>query len=279
MELRAGLDRRNLHTVCEEARCPNIGQCWSSGTATIMIMGDVCTRSCRFCAVHSGHPGGMLDHSEPVRVAKAVYEWGLAYVVLTSVCRDDLPDGGARHFAQTINSIRDRRPGTLVEALIPDFGGRIQDIRTVVEAGPDVIGHNVETVRCLTPRVRDCRASYDQSLSVLKTVQRLDAEIHTKSSIMLGLGETEDEVTQTMLDLRSAGVSILTIGQYLRPSPKHLDVAEYVLPTVFDSFRMIGEDMGFLYVASGPMVRSSYHAGEYFIKNIGSPTAAATEAC
>jgi len=267
-EIKKTLRAYRLHTVCEEARCPNIHECWGGGTATIMLMGDVCTRGCRFCAVASGHPQGRLDPLEPWKVAKVLCEWGLDYVVLTSVARDDLPDGGAAHFAETVRIIKEQHPHMLVEVLIPDFRGRIESLREIVGSRPDVIGHNIETVERLTPKVRDRRASYRQSLWVLEKLKALDPACYTKSSIMVGLGESEAEVLQAMKDLRSAGVDILTIGQYLRPSKRHIEVQEYLPPERFARYRELGEKLGFLYVASGPLVRSSYRAGEYFIASI-----------
>jgi lipoic acid synthetase len=257
----------NLHTVCEEARCPNISECWGTGTATIMIMGDICSRGCRFCAVNSGKPV-LLDTGEPERVAKAIKEWGLRYVVITSVCRDDLEDGGAEHIAKTIKAIKLLCPTIIVESLIPDFRGDDGSIIKIVKSEPEVISHNIETVLRLTPKVRDARASYEQSLSVLKKIKDINSLIYTKSSIMLGLGESEEEVIQTMKDLRSVGVSILTIGQYLQPTPKHLPLIEFIAPEKFNWFREIAERMGFVYVASGPLVRSSYRAGEFFLEKI-----------
>ncbi|MGH9981209.1 MAG: lipoyl synthase [Nitrososphaeraceae archaeon] len=254
----------NLHTVCEEARCPNISECWGTGTATIMIMGDICTRGCRFCAVNSGKPF-LLDAGEPERVAKAIKEWGLRYVVITSVCRDDLEDGGAEHIAKTIKAIKLLCPTTIVESLIPDFKGDESSIKEIVKSQPKVISHNIETVSRLTPKVRDARASYEQSLLVLKKIKDINSLIYTKSSLMLGLGESENEVIQTIKDLKSVGVSILTIGQYLQPTPKHLPVIEFISPNKFNWFREIAEQMGFVYVASGPLVRSSYRAGEFFL--------------
>lgn len=257
----------NLHTVCEEARCPNISECWGTGTATIMIMGDICTRGCRFCAVNSGKPF-LLDADEPERVAKAIKEWGLRYVVITSVCRDDLEDGGSEHIAKTIKAIKLLCPTTIVESLIPDFRGNESSIKEIVKSQPEVISHNIETVSRLTPKVRDARASYEQSLLVLKKIKDLNSFIYTKSSIMLGLGESEDEVIQTITDLKSSEVSIFTIGQYLQPTPKHLPVIEFISPDKFNWFREIAEKMGFVYVASGPLVRSSYRAGEFFLEKI-----------
>ncbi len=257
----------NLHTVCEEARCPNISECWGTGTATIMIMGDICSRGCRFCAINSGKPV-LLDASEPERVAKAIKEWRLRYVVITSVCRDDLEDGGAEHIAKTIKAIKLLCPTIIVESLIPDFRGDDGSIKKIVKSKPEVISHNIETVPRLTPKVRDARASYEQSLLVLKKIKDINSLIYTKSSIMLGLGESEEEVIQTIKDLRSVGVSILTIGQYLQPTPKHLPLIEFIAPEKFSWFREIAERIGFVYVASGPLVRSSYRAGEFFLEKI-----------
>ena len=256
----------NLHTVCEEAHCPNVHECWGGGTATLMLMGDVCSRGCRFCIVTPGRPQGALDELEPENVAFALSQMGLMYVVLTSVDRDDLDDGGASHFAKTIRLVKEKNPGILVEVLIPDFQGDLADLRKVVDARPDVIAHNIETTMSLTGKVRDPRAQYWQSLSVLRNVKKLSGHIYTKSSIMVGLGETEEEVTQSMVHLRRADVDFLTVGQYLRPSSRHLKVEEYVTPEQFGRYRSIGEGLGFLYVASGPLVRSSYRAGEFFIR-------------
>ncbi len=259
---------RDLHTVCEEANCPNMGECWSGedgpGTATFMLMGHKCTRSCGFCDVETGG-GEPLDPDEPREVASAVADIGLDYVVLTSVDRDDLPDQGAGHFAETIREIKRRDPETLVEVLIPDFQGEPELVRKIIDAGPDVIAHNVETVQRLQGRVRDPRAGYEQSLRVLEQVTR-ESDIHTKTSIMLGHGEHDHEVYQTLADLREADVDIVTFGQYLRPSVDHLPVREYVHPEKFDTWQRVAEDeLEFLYCASGPMVRSSYKAGELFV--------------
>jgi len=264
--LKEGLE---LHTVCEEAHCPNICECWGGGTATFMVMGDLCTRHCRFCAVKSGRPNGYLDPLEPVKLAYAIRRMNLRYVVVTSVDRDDLEDGGASHFAACIREIRRLNPSIYVEVLIPDFRGDVEALKRVVEARPNVVAHNIETVRRLTPIVRDPRAGYDQSLAVLENIKELDGGIYTKSSIMVGLGETKEEVVSAMRDLREVGVDFLTIGQYLQPSKGHIPVKEYVHPDVFEEYRLIGESLGFKYVASGPLVRSSYKAGEYFIvKNL-----------
>jgi lipoic acid synthetase len=257
-----------LHTVCEEAHCPNIAECWGGGTATFMLMGDLCTRGCRFCAVKSGNPHGILDEFEPIKIAKAVKEMGLSYIVLTSVDRDDLPDGGAAHFAKTIKAVKEESRNILVEVLIPDFQGDGVALNKIIAARPDVISHNIETVRRLTPMVRDRRATYDQSLKVLRFCKNSDPSIYTKSSVMLGLGETDEEIIETMANLREVGVDILTLGQYLRPSSWHLEVKEYIEPAKFETFRREAERQGFLYVASGPLVRTSYRAGEFFIENV-----------
>jgi lipoic acid synthetase len=233
-----------------------------------MLLGDVCTRGCRFCAVKSGNPRGAVDIDEPTKVAAAIADIGLTYVVLTSVDRDDLPDGGAAHFARTIREVKARNPDILVEALIPDFRGDLAAVRRVVEAGPDVLDHNIETVRRLQHPARDRRADYEQSLEVLRAAKRMQDGLYTKSSIMLGLGETPDEVLETMADLRAKDVDIVTLGQYLRPSAWHLPVQEFIPPERFDAYREAGEAMGFLFVAAGPLVRSSYRAGEFFLEKV-----------
>jgi lipoyl synthase len=266
-KVKQSLRSLDLHTVCEEARCPNISECWGTGTATIMIMGNICSRGCRFCAVNSGKPA-LLDTNEPERVANAIKEWGLRYVVITSVCRDDLKDGGAEHIAKTIKAIKVLCPKIIVESLIPDFRGNEDSIKKVIESKPEVISHNIETVLRLTPKVRDARASYEQSLLVLKKIKNIDSTIYTKSSIMLGLGENEQEIIQTIKDVRAVGVNILTMGQYLQPNANYLPVVEYITPEKFNWFRKIAEQMGFVYVASGPLVRSSYRAGEFFVEKI-----------
>ncbi|KAK9795563.1 hypothetical protein WJX73_010243 [Symbiochloris irregularis] len=256
-----------LHTVCEEAQCPNIGECWNGGdgTATIMLLGDTCTRGCRFCAVNTSRTPPPPDESEPENTARAIAEWGVGYIVLTSVDRDDLPDGGASHFARTVSTLKGLRPQTLVECLTPDFRGDLEAVQLLARSGLDVFAHNIETVDRLQKRVRDARASYLQSLAVLKAAK--EAGVYTKSSIMLGLGESDDEIIDTMLDLRDAGVDILTFGQYLQPTPLHLSVREFVTPEKFEHWRKYGEDViGFRYVASGPLVRSSYRAGEFFLE-------------
>jgi len=267
-ELKSLFRSLDLHTVCEEAHCPNVWECWGGGTATIMLMGDTCTRGCRFCAVQSGNPHGLLDLDEPRKVAMALAEMDLTYVVLTSVDRDDLPDGGADHFAKTVREIKRRRPDMLVEALIPDFQGDLDAVRTVVDAGVDVLDHNLETVERLQGAVRDRRANYAQSLSVLRGAKKVRSDLFTKSSLMLGLGETREEILRAMRDLRANDVDILTLGQYLRPSGWHLAVHEYVPPEAFDELRAAGEAMGFAYVAAGPLVRSSYRAGEFFLERV-----------
>lgn len=254
-----------LHTVCQEAHCPNVGECWGGGTATVMLMGDTCTRACRFCKVKTAAHPPPLDPDEPRHVADAVRELGLDYVVVTSVDRDDLPDGGAAHFAASIRALREI-PGLLVEVLTPDFRGDAEAVRTVGRAEPHVFANNIETVRRLTPAVRDARAGYDQTLSVLERMRREFPGVVTKSSIMVGLGESVEEVEATMRDLRGVGVEILTLGQYLRPSDWHLPVVEWVSPDRFNAYRETGLALGFRYVASGPLVRSSYRAGELFLR-------------
>ena len=266
--VRSIIRKHRLHTVCDEALCPNISECWGSGTATIMLLGDTCTRACKFCAVKTGNPRGYVDWDEPRRVAEAVKELNLDYVVLTSVTRDDLEDGGASIYAETVRLVKEACPDIIVEVLIPDFNNDLNALKMVVESGVDVVAHNIETVERLTPKVRDPRAGYWKSLKTLKIVKDLSSKIYTKSSIMLGLGERDDEVVKAMRDLRSVGVDILTIGQYLQPTKHHLPVVEYVTPEKFRWFKEIGERLGFLYVASGPLVRSSYKAGEYFIKHV-----------
>ena len=267
-KVRKIIKKYKLHTVCEEALCPNIAECWGSGTATIMILCDICTRGCRFCAVKKGNPRGVVDRDEPRRVAEAVKELSLSYVVLTSVTRDDLPDGGASIYAETVKRIKRLSPDTIVELLIPDFNNDVSALRLVAESGAEVIGHNLETVERLTGKVRDPRAGYRKSLKTLEILKSLSSKIYTKSSLILGLGEREDEVIQAMRDLRAVKVDILTLGQYLRPTKKQLPVVEYVRPEKFERLRKAGEEMGFLYVAAGPLVRSSYLAGEYFLKHV-----------
>jgi lipoyl synthase len=250
----------HLATVCEEARCPNIGECWNAGTATLMLMGEVCTRACRFCSVDTGNPRGWLDADEPENAARSVELMGLRYVVLTSVDRDDLPDGGAAHFAATVRAIKRRSPATAVEALTPDFRGVLRDVETVVAAGLEVFAQNVETVQRLTHTVRDPRAGYEQTLSVLAHARRFRPEVLTKTSLMLGLGETDSEILQTMDDLRAADVELLTLGQYLQPTRHHLAVERFVTPEEFDGYRAQALMRGFRECVSGPLVRSSYRA-------------------
>jgi lipoic acid synthetase len=263
----------DLHTVCEEARCPNVGECWREGTATVMLLGDVCTRGCRFCAVTTGDPRGAVDVREPEHVARAIARLDLAYVVLTMVDRDDLLDGGAEHVARTVRRLRELRPDILIEALVGDFAGHLGAVDTLATE-PDVFAHNVETVRRLTRTVRDARCSYDQSLAVLRRArQRVDAASGpvrrlTKSSVMVGLGETDDEVLETLGDLRAAGVDVVTLGQYLRPSPKHHEVVRYVEPATFAAWEKAAIGMGFLHASSGPLVRSSYRAAEVFVRSL-----------
>ena len=256
-----------LSTVCEEAMCPNIGECWSAGTATIMLMGSVCTRACKFCSVDTGNPKGWLDLEEPRNTAESVAIMGLKYVVLTSVNRDDLDDGGAGHFAQAVQEIKQRTPETAVEVLTPDFQGVMKDVETIVDSGIEVFAQNVETVKRLTHPVRDPRASYQQTLDVLAHAKRHRPEMLTKTSVILGLGETEDEIREVLTDLKAHQVDIVTFGQYLRPTKNHLPVDRYVTPEQFATYREWGLDMGFLEVVSGPMVRSSYRAEQALAKN------------
>ncbi len=267
-EIKETLASLQLHTVCQESHCPNMSECWSSGTATFMVLGDTCTRACKFCAVKTGFPASPVDPLEPIKLAKTIAQLDLDYVVITSVDRDDLPDQGASHFAKCIAFIRQENPHLFIEVLIPDFRGNKECIKTIVQAKPDVIAHNIETVSSLQNKIRDPRANYLQSLFVLKYIKELDPSIYTKSSIMLGLGETEQELLQTFKDLRAQGVSFLTLGQYLRPSSWHLKVQEYVTPEQFNHYKQLALQQGFSYVASGPFVRSSYKAGEYFIKSV-----------
>jgi lipoic acid synthetase len=258
-----------LNTVCEEAQCPNIGECWNGGTATLMLLGDTCTRGCKFCAVKTSAKPAPPDEEEPWHTADAVAKWGIDYVVLTSVDRDDLEDGGAGHFARTVELLKFRSPGLKVECLVSDFRGDDSAVATLAASGLDVFAHNVETVRRLQKYVRDPRAAYEQSLSVLRAAKRHAPEgrrLYTKTSIMLGLGETREEVVEAMRDLRAADVDVVTFGQYLRPTERHLAVVEYVTPADFAWYRETAESLGFRYVAAGPMVRSSYKAGEFFME-------------
>jgi lipoic acid synthetase len=265
--VRAIVREHRLSTVCEEAKCPNIGECWNAGTATIMVMGAVCTRACRFCSVDTGNPHGWLDAGEPENVARSVSLMKLKYVVLTSVDRDDLADGGAAHYAACVSAIKRANPGTAVEALTPDFQGVLADVTTVLDSGVDVFAQNVETVHRLTRPVRDPRAGYEQTLRVLEHAKRHRPEVLTKTSLMLGLGETDAEIVATMDDLRRIGVDILTLGQYLRPTANHLSVERFVTPVEFERYRAWGLARGFLEVVSGPLVRSSYRAERALERN------------
>jgi lipoyl synthase len=259
--------QHRLSTVCEEAKCPNIGECWNAGTATIMLMGSVCTRACRFCAVDTGNPRGWLDLEEPENVARSVELMGLKYVVLTSVNRDDLSDGGAAHYAAAIRAIKRRNPDTAVEALTPDFQGVVKDVHTVLDSGLDVFAQNVETVERLTHPVRDARAGYAQTIEVLRAAKLYRPAVLTKTSLMLGLGETDAEIRQSMLDLRAANVDVLTLGQYLRPTPNHLEIQRFVTPQQFDDYREWALELKFLECVSGPLVRSSYRAEQALKRN------------
>jgi lipoic acid synthetase len=281
LKLKSQLGGLKLATVCEEAQCPNIGECWSSSssssadgethhhtaTATVMLMGDTCTRGCRFCAVNTSQAPPPLDGDEVENTASAIAQWGVGYVVLTSVDRDDLVDGGSEHFARTVKRIKELKPSMLVECLTPDFRGDMDLVRNLARSGLDVYAHNVETVERLQRRVRDPRANYKQSMDVLVAAKECGA--YTKTSLMLGLGETVEEVKQTMHDLRDSGCDILTLGQYLQPTPLHLSVVEFLTPEMFEELKVYGEEVaGFRFVASGPLVRSSYKAGEFFIENM-----------
>ncbi|KAI0670054.1 lipoic acid synthase [Trametes maxima] len=269
----------NLHTVCEEARCPNIGDCWGAkegvseaegkraATATIMLMGDTCTRGCRFCSVKTSRTPPPLDPHEPENTAEAISRWGLGYIVLTTVDRDDLVDGGAHHFAETIMKIKQKAPQILVEALTGDFAGKLEYVSVVAKSGLDVYAHNIETTEALTPFVRDRRASFRQSLAVLEQAKKDGVRV-TKTSMMLGVGEDEDQIMDALRELRKVDVDVVTFGQYMRPTKRHMKVDRYVEPAEFDRWKQVAEDMGFLYVASGPLVRSSYKAGEFFIENV-----------
>lgn len=268
-KIRASIDAGKLNTVCDEASCPNAGECWEGGTATIMLLGDACTRGCKFCNVKTDAAPPPPDEDEPWNAASAVASWGVDYIVLTSVDRDDLDDGGAGHFARTVGLLKDLRPEMLVECLVSDFAGAKRPVAALARSGLDVYAHNLETVERLQPRVRDRRAGYAQSLRSLSHAKKsADQSILTKSSLMLGLGETRAEIRTAMRDLRDAGCDVLTLGQYLRPTERHLAVVDYVPPAVFDELRDEAErDFGFEYCASGPLVRSSYKAGEFFLAN------------
>jgi lipoyl synthase len=265
--VRALVKEHRLATVCEEAKCPNIGECWNAGTATIMLMGAVCTRACRFCAVDTGNPHGWLDPHEPENAARTVELMKLKYIVLTSVNRDDLPDGGAAHYAACVRAIKARTPQTAVEALTPDFQGVLRDVETVVDSGLEVFAQNIETVRRLTHPVRDPRAGYEQTLRVLAHAKQHNPSVLTKSSLMLGLGETEAEIVQALDDLRAVGVDIVTLGQYLRPTANHLPIERFVTPAEFDRYRQLALARGFLECVSGPLVRSSYRAEQALHRN------------
>lgn len=270
-QIRQRIEGLELFTVCQEAQCPNIGECWSGGTATIMLMGGTCTRGCRFCAVTTGKPAP-LDPREPYHAAEMVAKMGVDYIVLTSVNRDDLEDGGAEHFATCVRELKRLQPDILVEVLIPDFQGRLAGVEAIIDAGADVVAHNVETTRSLTRRVRDVRATFDQSLAVLRHIKaygkgrgRGGVDVLAKTSIMLGLSESPDEVREALVELREVGCDVVTFGQYLQPSKKHLEVVEFVTPETFAMWEREALAMGFVYVASGPLVRSSYRAGEFYL--------------
>ncbi|KKK16502.1 lipoic acid synthetase precursor [Aspergillus rambellii] len=271
--LKKDLRGLNLHTVCEEARCPNISDCWggddkSAATATIMLMGDTCTRGCRFCSVKTSRTPAPLDPHEPENTAEAISRWGLGYVVLTSVDRDDLADGGARHFAETVIKIKQKAPSMLVECLTGDYAGDLDMVALVAKSGLDVYAHNVETVEALTPHVRDRRATFQQSIRVLDAAKKAQPSLITKTSLMLGLGETDEQLWDALRQLRAVNVDVVTFGQYMRPTKRHMAVHEYVTPDQFELWRQRALEMGFLYCASGPLVRSSYKAGEAFIENV-----------
>lgn len=270
--LKGTLRGKKLHTVCEEARCPNIGTCWSGGpdnvaTATIMVLGDTCTRACRFCSVKTARRPPLPDPDEPENTAEAIAEWGLEYVVITSVDRDDLPDGGSSHFAETVRRTKQKKPSILIECLTGDFAGDLKAVEEVACSGLDVYAHNIETVPELQMYVRDRRANFDQSLKVLKHAKEANPNVLTKTSLMLGFGETDSQVARTMEVVRDAGVDCFTLGQYMQPTKRHLKVVEYVTPEKFMHWEDFGNRLGFLYTASGPLVRSSYKAGEFFMTN------------
>lgn len=258
-QVREIVDEHKLHTICESGNCPNMGECWGAGTATFMILGNICTRSCGFCAVETGRPGE-VDEFEPGRVARSVKLMGVKHCVITSVDRDDLPDGGSIIWAQTVKAIRHQSPGTTLETLIPDFMGKWENLQRIIDVAPEIVSHNLETVRRLTKQVR-IQAKYDRSLEVLLRLKK--GGMKTKSGVMLGLGESEKEVIETMEDLRSVGADILTLGQYLQPTRKHLPVADFITPEKFSEYKDIGLKMGFKFVESGPLVRSSYHAEKH----------------
>ena len=259
-ELKSIVSDKKLHTVCEEAMCPNIQECWSHGTATFMLLGSVCTRACRFCAVDTGNPKGILDKDEPIKVANSIAHMNLKYAVLTSVNRDDLSDGGAEHFSHTVQAIKEKAPEVIVEALVPDFLGNKKSIEVLLNSNLEVFAQNLETVSRLTKRVRDPRAGYDQTLEVLSYAKQYSPSVITKTSLMFGLGETEEEILKTFDDIRETGVDVLTLGQYMRPTVNHLPVEKWYTPEEFEYFKDLAIEIGFLEVASGPMVRSSYRA-------------------
>ena len=261
-KVRALVDEHKLHTICESGSCPNMGECWGEGTATFMILGNICTRSCGFCAVQTGKPLA-ADLLEPSRVAHSVKTMGVKHAVITSVDRDDLKDGGSEIWAATVNAIRKESPGTTLETLIPDFMGKWENLQLIIDVAPEIVSHNLETVRRLTKQVR-IQAKYDRSLEVLFRLKK--GGMRTKSGVMLGLGETHEEVIETMEDLRSVQVDILTLGQYLQPTPKHLPVVEFITPERFEEYKELGMKMGFRYVESGPLVRSSYHAEKHIFE-------------
>jgi lipoic acid synthetase len=258
-KVRLLVDEHKLHTICESGSCPNMGECWGEGTATFMILGNICTRSCGFCAVQTGKPDA-VDTFEPGRVANSVKIMGVKHAVITSVDRDDLKDGGSEIWAQTVRAIRQQSPQTTLETLIPDFAGKWDNLQAIIDVAPEIVSHNLETVRRLTKQVR-IQAKYDRSLEVLFRLKK--GGMRTKSGVMLGLGESEEEVIETMMDLRSVGVDVLTLGQYLQPTPKHLPISEFITPEQFEKLGVIGKEMGFRYVESGPLVRSSYHAEKH----------------
>ncbi|KAH9825305.1 hypothetical protein DFH28DRAFT_943425 [Melampsora americana] len=275
-KIKSDLRGLNLHTVCEEARCPNIGQCWGGekgeATATIMLMGDTCTRACRFCAIKTSNRPPPLDPNEPENTAEAISKWGVGYIVMTSVDRDDLPDGGAHHIAETIQRIKSKAPQILLEALTPDFAGPNQSSSTslIANSGLDVFAHNLETVERLTPSVRDRRANFQQSLTTLKFAKQFGPRgLITKTSLMLGLGEEDEEILETLRELRKIDVDVVTFGQYMRPTKRHMKVTEYITPDRFENWKSIAEQMGFLYVASGPLIRSSFKANELLKSSLG----------
>ncbi|MDR0801670.1 lipoyl synthase [Fluviicola sp.] len=261
-KVRALVDEHKLHTICESGSCPNMGECWGEGTATFMILGNICTRSCGFCAVQTGRPEA-IDEFEPGKVAHSIKTMGIRHAVITSVDRDDLKDGGAGIWVQTVRAVRHQSPGTTMETLIPDFAGKWENLRQIIDVAPEIVSHNLETVRRLTKQVR-IQAKYDRSLEVLFRLKK--GGMRTKSGVMLGLGETDEEIIETMEDLRAVGVDILTLGQYLQPTPKHLPVVEFVEPERFRKYEKLGLEMGFRFVESGPLVRSSYHAEKHIFE-------------